>query len=559
MERWSRTEQVMKLSEAEALARSQEVSERQQAAQLEVARTTLQYWRERQAAMEAPEAVVTFFASPEGLALLHRLVMGAQFVITLLGCGGVRLVCQFLELTGLSPFVAASYGVQQRLNVALEEAVVAYASAQREKLAADMKPRTITVCEDETFHPEVCLVGLEPVSNFILLERYAESRSAQAWTAALQAALDGLSVEVIQATSDEAKGLCRHVKTDLGAHHAPDVFHIQHDVSKATGLALAQRVKQAEQALAEAQAQLHQPSQAQRAYGEQPRRPPGRPPAFEQRIDQARNDRAVAEANFAQAQAQRTQAKELLHELSAAYHPYDLDSGQAQPPERVAQRLRACWDQLTQLADAADLPERCRQQLRKAQRVSHSLLATITFFFMTITAKVDALNLAPEIETALYRYLIPAIYLDRVADKTADTKYRQQLRSRVATLLAPLHAPDSPLAPLSTDERRLLERVSAECADLFQRSSSCVEGRNGQLALQHHSRHRLSDRKLAALTAVHNYFTQRPEGTTAAERFFGRRPDKLFDRIVEQVPLPGRPARKRPRPPKPPYLQPLAA
>ncbi|MDQ3774685.1 MAG: DUF6399 domain-containing protein [Pseudomonadota bacterium] len=48
---------------------------------------------------------------------------------------------------------------------------------------------------------------------------------------------------------------------------------------------------------------------------------------------------------------------------------------------------------------------------------------------------------------------------------------------------------------------------------------------------------------------MHNYFTQRPERTTPAERFFGRRPDKLFDRIVEQVPLPGRPARERPRPP----------
>ncbi len=79
------------------------------------------------------------------------------------------------------------------------------------------------------------------------------------------------------------------------------------------------------------------------------------------------------------------------------------------------------------------MPERCRQQLRKAQRVSPSLLATITFFFMIITAKVEALNLVPEIETALYRYPIPAIYLDRVADKTANTKYRQQLRSRVAT------------------------------------------------------------------------------------------------------------------------------
>lgn len=68
----------------------------------------------------------------------------------------------------------------------------------------------------------------------------------------------------------------------------------------------------------------------------------------------------------------------------------------------------------------------------------------------TFTAKVEALNLTPEIETALYRYLIPTIYLDRVVDKKVDTQYRQQLRSRVATLLAPLHAADSPPAPLRT-------------------------------------------------------------------------------------------------------------
>jgi hypothetical protein len=27
----------------------------------------------------------------------------------------------------------------------------------------------VTVCEDETFHPAICLVALEPVSGFILL------------------------------------------------------------------------------------------------------------------------------------------------------------------------------------------------------------------------------------------------------------------------------------------------------------------------------------------------------------------------------------------------------
>lgn len=59
-----------------------------------------------------------------------------------------------------------------------------------------------------------------------------------------------------------------------------------------------------------------------------------------------------------------------------------------------------------------------------------------------------------------------------------------------------------------------------ECANLLQRSSSCVEGRDGQLSLRHHGLHRLSNRKLAALTAVHNYFIKRRDGTFPAERFF---------------------------------------
>ena len=50
-------------------------------------------------------------------------------------------------------------------------------------------------------HPQICLVGLEPVSNFILLERYAEDRSAATWTQALDEALRGLRVEVVQGCS----------------------------------------------------------------------------------------------------------------------------------------------------------------------------------------------------------------------------------------------------------------------------------------------------------------------------------------------------------------------
>ena len=104
---------------------------------------------------------------------------------------------------------------------------------------------------------------------------------------------------------------------------------------------------------------------------------------------------------------------------------------------------------------------------------------------------------------------------------------------------------DGPLCGLGRQEKRLIENVAWECAQLFQRSSSCVEGRNGQLALRHHSLHRISDRKLAALTTVHNYFVKRSDATTAAERFFSAKPQNLFEWLLERVDLPGRPAQKR--------------
>lgn len=559
MRRCSRLERVEQLTTAKAGLHAGH-SQRQVAAQLGVARSTLQDWCLPAAVGgEAPAALRAFVQTPDGVRWLQQQVVVAQFVITLLAGAGVRVVCQFLELSGLSAFVGASYGTQQQINAALESAVVAFAEEQRRALAEGMPPRQVTVCEDETFHPEVCLVGLEPVSNFILLEQYAKDRTAATWTQALTAALEGLAVEVIQGTGDEGKGLVSHVQSAFGAHHSPDLFHVQHEVVKATSLPLARQVKQAEATVAQARGQWQAAREAQAAFERQPQPSRGRPPAFEARIQATLVALEQAEHDQQQALRQQTDARECVRELSALYHPYDLQTGRAQPVERVAQRIGDAWARVHQLAKAADLPSRARERIEKAKRVTTQLLATITFFFATLYAKVEALNLPPALETALCEQLIPAIYLDRVADRCTHAAQRRALRALSAQLLEPLRQPEQAFQALATDERQRLEQVAAECADLFQRSSSCVEGRNGQLSLHHHGHHRLSDRKLAALTAVHNFFIRRPDGTTAAERFFGRPPAPLFAQLLERLPLPPSPARRRPRPPKPAYLLPIAA
>jgi hypothetical protein len=85
-------------------------------------------------------------------------------------------------------------------------------------------------------------------------------------------------------------------------------------------------------------------------------------------------------------------------------------------------------------------------------------------------------------------------------------------------------------------------------ATVFQRSSANVEGRNGYLSLRSHQlRGRDRPRKRECFTTIHNFFLTRPDGTTAAERFFGQKPRSMFAAIldaVELAPAPLSPPRK---------------
>jgi hypothetical protein len=542
---------------AEAMSKLEEeppvVSQRQVAEELGLPRSTLQHWLERRDTLDADPAVVAFFESPAGAAFLHRLVVAAHLVMTLVGPCGIRQVCLFLELTGLHVFVAASYGPQQKVSVAIEKAVVEFDQAEKQRLAQGMPPKQITVCQDETFHPETCLVAIEPVSNYILLEKYVENRKAETWTQSMAAATKGVPVELVQSTSDEGRGIRHHVEEDLGIHHSPDVFHVQHDVVQGSSVVLANRKRQAEQSVAEAAQQVSRLKEAQSTNVKQEGPSDGAAALVQPGVTAQAQEQKAREA-LETIVGQHKRVQEAVAGISTAYHPYDLETGTAQSVDQVADALARHWSEIEVVAAEASLPERCVKKIQKAKRVVVEMIATLAFFWLTVRAKVEALSLTPAVEQAVYNHLIPAIYLHLVSEKTSDPQQRQTLQTKSDELLAPLVCHDGPLAGLEQAEVRVIETVALECARVFQRSSSCVEGRNGQLALRHHSLHRLTNRKLAALTTVHNYFIRRCDGTTAAERFFGAKPKDLFAWILERVDLPGWSAQKRSQPQPKAYL-----
>ena len=175
--RWDRFERADLFEQYREL-RTQGLSERQAAKELKVPRTTLQAWRVWHDTLDICPHVAEFFQSGPGLAFLHRLVIAFHMVCVEVGACGIRLVCLFLNLTGLDRFVAASYGAQQQVNVQVEHAMVTYGQDETARLAKDMPQKDITVTQDETFTGGLCLLTMDPESNFIRNRSRCKTRLA---------------------------------------------------------------------------------------------------------------------------------------------------------------------------------------------------------------------------------------------------------------------------------------------------------------------------------------------------------------------------------------------
>src|SRR5262244_68451 len=326
-QRWARFERA-DLFEQYSNLRTQGLSQRQAAKVLDVPRSTLQAWRAYHDRLDACPAVVAFFHSVPGLAFLHRLVLALHLVCVEIGACGIRLVCLVLELTGLKRFVGTSYGTQQQVNRHVEEAIVAYRQEESTRLSHEMPRKDITMTQDETWTGGLCLVGIEPVSNYIVLEQAAQARDHDTWQTCMEPALAGLNCQGIQSTSDEAPGLLAYVEQHLRAHHSPDLFHVQQELSKAVAAPLAVKQRAAAKAVAQAEETLKRAHEHLDNATRMPeKRGPGRPPKAAACLEQG--EQAVKSARYEHQRlaGQRETVAQSMRAIGHAYHFVDLERG----------------------------------------------------------------------------------------------------------------------------------------------------------------------------------------------------------------------------------------
>ncbi len=545
--RWDRFERADLFEQYREL-RTQGISERQAAKELQVPRTTLQAWRLWHDTLDICPHVAKFFQSGPGLAFLHRLVIAFHVVCVAVGACGIRLVCLFLNLTGLNRFVAASYGAQQQVNLQVDQAIVTYRHDETARLAQDMPHKAITVTQDETFTGGLCLITMDPESNFILVEQLAQARDHTTWDARMAPALAQLNCQVIQSTSDEAPGLLASVEHYLEAHHSPDLFHVQHELVKAVSGPMATKERAAYQAVTEARERLEHVQTGPQSAGDEPETPrPSHPPQQARSLEHAEQALAAASREHERLAQQRQQIKAHIRGIGHDDHCVDLERGVRRNGQLIAADIQGHIAHMRTIAQHEGLSQSCLERIDKAACVVPKMQGTIEFVSRYVAQQVAQLNVPPPVSFAMHAKLIPSYYLERVAE-TRSVSDGEPLRELAERLRAPLFEPGSALRMLQPEAQGQLHDEAKRLARVFQRSSSNVEGRNGYLSLRSHQLRGLDlPRKRECFTAIHNFFLTRSDGTTAAERFFGQQPRSMFAAIlasVELAPAPLSPPRK---------------
>src|SRR5215510_3544414 len=223
-------------------------------------------------------------------------------------------------------------------------------------------------------------VGIEPVSNYILLEQVAQSRDQDTWQELMIQALSGLNCIVIQSTSDEAPGLLAYVEHHLGAHHSPDLFHVQQELRKAIAAPMAGKQRAAEKAVVKAEETLKRMQEHRSSANNEPtKRGPGRPPKVAASIEQVAQEVEAARQEHQRLTEQRAQVTQSIRALGHAYHFVDLERGVRRNGKLIAGDIQRHIDTIRTIAQHEHLSETCLERIEKAARVVPKMQATIAF------------------------------------------------------------------------------------------------------------------------------------------------------------------------------------
>jgi hypothetical protein len=385
--------------------------------------------------------------------------------------------------------------------------------------------RKIVAGLDETFFGEfMILVMMDLQSGYLLLEEITEDRRFETWYEKTTPRLESLGIEVSHVISDRAKALIKMAVTGFECESGADVFHAQRDASRWLGARLGKQVTAAEKDLEAAQTAESKDTKEARLAEE---------PSLTAKT-------LTAEKSLETAKQSQQDYHENLQGISDEIHPFSLTDNRINTAEKVLQGLEARAQAFEKIAEEQGIADN-KKVMNKLRNQFEPLAVSVSFWWIWVLDTLKSLVLEDEeLKEWLTTTLLPVVLWYHKLQHTKNRKAREKYRKAWEQASDNFNAhPLSATLPESEIQRWLL--WAENMARQFQRSSSAVEGRNGCLSQMYHNGRGLTEKRLKALTVIHNYSIRREDGTTAAMRLFNTEfPDPflwILDKMGE-LPIP---------------------
>lgn len=456
---------------------------------------------------------------------LRLLVWAVIYVFGIKQGIGNETLSEFFHLLHLERHIGVSPTALQGLRVQMEGQILSYRDEQQQRLEQANTKVEICAGADETFFEQVVLVLLDLASGYILVESPSKDRRYETWQQKVQQAL-GQVFEVKYLVSDRAQALVKLALEGLGCDSIPDLFHALRDLGKQVGCHLGRQLARLDNQLAQANQKLNQLQTSGKPIQSQ-----------QEKITQLQTQYNLTEST-------QTAYHGVMQQLSLCVHPFAIDGSGFQSATEVIDSLHRHSQTLAVLFNGSQLPN-LSAALDKFTSQIPDIAAVVNAWWIWVFHSLSPTELNPQTSNWLLKSLLPVVYWQQQLDKTKSPALKQRYQSAYAQARIVYH--NDPFTPTLSAEELQQWSVWAEwMVTKFQRTSSPVEGRNGYLSRLHHTGRGLSVHRLQILTVIHNFALKRTDGSTAAQRLFGRQFPDLFEYIVEhmgELPIP-RKARK---------------
>jgi hypothetical protein len=459
-----------------------------------------------------------FWETEAGRNWLIRLVVATLFVFGLKRGVGAETLSAFFGHLHLEAHVGCSPSALRRVMHTLERIILDTAAAWEQEGIAHGEIRPIIGAVDETFLQSMMLVFMDLASGYLVLEEVAVDRTYDTWYDCINGCLKTLGIGVSYLVSDRAKALIKLAETGLHCLSIPDLFHLSHDLAKGYALSIFGRLRQAQQALAQARQRL-QALQASQPGSTQ--------------VQQVQAAVEAYEAVVARWQGVRSAYRQRLANLSRIVHPWRLVDATRQTSQEVERQLHGEIQGLETFLETHGLPVK-KDTLDKVRKQLAGISALIDFWWQRVWHDLEHMAMPPRWTQWVEELLLPLMYWQEHLSRTRCPVQKAQI-ARVLQAVQDAferHPCTGQLAPAVLTG---WQSWAGEHAKAFQRASSAVEGRNGYLSQMQHNHRGLPTRRYKAWTVLHNFDCRAFDGTTPASRFFRREFPDLFESVLAQI------------------------